>query len=86
MQILNYWKQFEHTGRVEDYLSYVSEEVSDFGKHSDTISYNGSVQMTNAERTGTMREEKREQSGANPYAGIHMGNGNDIETDAYRRI
>ena len=25
MQTLNYWKQFEHTGRVEDYLSYVSD-------------------------------------------------------------
>lgn len=24
MESLNYWKQFEHTGRVEDYLSYVS--------------------------------------------------------------
>ena len=28
MQTLNYWKQFEHTGRVEDYLSYVSEHAN----------------------------------------------------------
>ncbi len=26
MQSLNYWKQFEYTGRVEDYLSYVEKE------------------------------------------------------------
>ena len=23
MQTLNYWEQFTHTGRIEDYLSYV---------------------------------------------------------------
>lgn len=25
MQTLNYWKQFENTGRIEDYLSYREE-------------------------------------------------------------
>ncbi|MCM1569386.1 MAG: hypothetical protein NC081_08065 [Roseburia sp.] len=24
MQTLNYWKQFEHTGKIQDYLSYKS--------------------------------------------------------------
>jgi len=24
MQTINYWEQFAHTGKVEDYLSYVS--------------------------------------------------------------
>ena len=23
MQFMNYWQQFEHTGRVEDYLKYL---------------------------------------------------------------
>ena len=23
MQFTNYWQQFEHTGRVEDYLNYL---------------------------------------------------------------
>ncbi len=23
MQFINYWQQFEHTGKVEDYLSYL---------------------------------------------------------------
>lgn len=27
MQNLNYWKQFENTGKVEDYLSYCSSCV-----------------------------------------------------------
>ena len=62
MQTLNYWEQFAHTGRVEDYLSYVSNS-----------------------------QERQETSaggdkGVNPYAGIHMCNRNDIETDAYRGI
>lgn len=27
MQLTNYWKQFEHTGRVEDYLKYRQENT-----------------------------------------------------------
>ena len=31
MQFINYWQQFEHTGRVEDYLNYLrSTEGTDF--------------------------------------------------------
>ncbi len=26
MQTLNYWKQFENTGRIEDYLSYKADD------------------------------------------------------------
>lgn len=31
MSIVNYWKQFENTGKVEDYLAYASnrEEASE---------------------------------------------------------
>ena len=28
---MEYWKQFENTGRIEDYLSYVSVESRDAG-------------------------------------------------------
>ncbi len=26
MQTLNYWKQFEHTGKIEDYLTYKASD------------------------------------------------------------
>ena len=68
MESLNYWKQFEHTGRVEDYLSYVSE-------------------MSISECTAAIKNgDKADKAGVNPYAGIHMGNRNDIKTDACRGI
>ncbi len=60
MQTLNYWEQFAHTGRVEDYLSYVRNAQE--------------RQKTDADG----------DKGVNPYAGIHMCDRNDIETDAYR--
>ncbi|MBR1931173.1 MAG: hypothetical protein IJ833_06830 [Lachnospiraceae bacterium] len=71
MPIQNYWKQFEHTGKVEDYLSYrsqtrKSEEASD----ADAVA---SWEMAG-------------KSGGNPYAGIPMGDRNHIETDPYRGI
>ena len=69
MQTLNYWKQFEHTGRVEDYLSYVSDSAN--------IRY--------TEGTCDVGDTQ-EKAGVNPYAGIHMCDRNDIETDAYRGI
>ena len=62
MQTLNYWEQFAHTGRIEDYLSYVRN-----------------VQEEQQVKTGG-------ETGVSPYAGIHMCNRNDIETDAYRGI
>ena len=27
MQFTNYWEQFEHTGKVEDYLNYLRDAV-----------------------------------------------------------
>ena len=26
MQTLNYWKQFENTGKIEDYLTYIAND------------------------------------------------------------
>ncbi|MCR5755694.1 MAG: hypothetical protein K6G30_12895 [Acetatifactor sp.] len=65
MQTLNYWKQFENTGKVEDYLSYAF------------------AQQNRAEEVLKQEEDNR---GANPYATVHMGHRNGIETDAYRGI
>ncbi|MCM1325384.1 MAG: hypothetical protein NC094_02040 [Bacteroidales bacterium] len=58
MQNINYWQQFEHTGKIEDYLNY-----------------------KNCRREpGYFVEEK--MSERNPYAGVRMCDGNDIEADA----
>ncbi len=72
METLNYWKQFEHTGRVEDYLSYVSGA--------------NDLKQISPEDGGVAQKDMQEQAGVNPYAGIHMGNRDDIKTDAYRGI
>ena len=74
MQTLNYWKQFEHTGKVEDYLSYKSY-----------VGMNA-VEEPMKSASGVYRTEEHGRAGADSHAGIHMGNRNDIETDAYRGI
>lgn len=33
MQFANYWQQFEHTGRVEDYLSYLQSAEREGESH-----------------------------------------------------
>lgn len=71
MQTINYWKQFEHTGKVEDYLSYVSGR--EYTSSQITKEDNGP-------------EGQRQGTGVNPYAGIHIRDGNRVETDAYRGI
>jgi len=53
---LNYWKQFENTGKVEDYLKYCSCVAQE---------------QNRKENTSVRSAEQEEQSGANPYAGIH---------------
>uniref|UniRef100_UPI004056AF8E hypothetical protein n=1 Tax=Acetatifactor sp. TaxID=1872090 RepID=UPI004056AF8E len=79
MQISNYWKQFEHTGRVEDYLSYVAEDT-----FVPLKSIASSEIPAGTRILGEVPAD--DETGVNPYAGIHMGNGNDFKTDAYRGI
>ena len=67
MQNLNYWMQFENTGRVEDYLAYLAC---------------GSREKDEKVKRNAVQNVR--QTGVNSYAGIPMGNGNRIETDAYR--
>lgn len=69
MQTINYWKQFEHTGKVEDYLSYVS---------------GGEYSSSQGIKEDKAPEGQQQVTGVNPYAGIHIRDGNGIETDAYR--
>ena len=56
MQDLNYWKQFESTGKIEDYLNYCSCVA---------------LEQNRKENTPARSVEQAEQSGVNPYAGIH---------------
>lgn len=58
----NYWQQFTHSGRIEDYLSYIktNRQMADVNS----------------------RQQKAE--GDYPYAGFYCGNGNGINSDAYR--
>lgn len=72
MQDLNYWKQFEHTGKVEDYLSYCACNACDMQERE---------QRKNVSEAQTVAAK---QTGVNPYAGIHNSNGNRTETNAYR--
>lgn len=78
MEILNYWTQFEHTGRVEDYLAYLATQREG---QSNTKSDIG-------ETYGVLcdRDVELNRAGANPYAGIYMCNRDDIETDGCGRI
>lgn len=70
MSNLNYWKQFESTGKIEDYLSYRS--CFDHGENSDG--------------RNVARAMGQPELGENSYAGIHKCNGNDTEANAYRGI
>lgn len=70
MSNLNYWKQFESTGKVEDYLSY----CGCFAKEADSC-----------DRTVAVTAEQP-RLGENSYAGIHKCNWNDTEANAYRGI
>jgi len=69
MQTINYWEQFAHTGKVEDYLSYVS---------------GGEYKASQTTKEEKKPDVEQQGIGANPYAGIHICDRNSIETDAYR--
>ena len=73
MQFTNYWQQFEHTGRVEDYLNYLrSTEGTDF---PNACCSNTSVDCR-AEGCKTLTPGRKD------HAGIPVCNGNCIKTVA----
>ena len=55
------------------------EQFARTGRVEDYLSYVHNVQEGQKTEAGG-------EIGVNPYAGIHMCNRNDIETDAYRGI
>ena len=69
MRDMDYWRRFENTGSVEDYLSY-------------RLKYDSSGQATNAFDPGEVRTI--DEAGGKPYAGIPVGDRNDIKTDSCR--
>ena len=74
MQLADYWQQFEHTGRVEDYLNYLQNAEN--GSSSDL--------------PGTCLPDCRAEGaepftpGRKDHAGIPVCNGNCIKTDTFR--
>lgn len=65
---IEHWKQFESTGRIEDYLSFLScERQEEAEKERDS----GSVPGEAGEDRGS-----RNRTGNDSHAGIYMGQGN----------
>lgn len=75
MQFTDYWQQFEHTGRVEDYLNYLQSA----GKEDSPAAVCGSS-------SGDCRAEGAQPftSGRMDHAGIPVCNRNCIKTDTVR--
>ena len=75
MQFTDYWQQFEHTGRVEDYLNYLQSA----GKAVPPGKAGGGC-------PGDCRAEGAEPftPGRKDHAGIPVCNGNGIKTDTFR--
>lgn len=78
MQNLNYWMQFENTGKVEDYLSYCACGEMNICRDGSALT------ETDAAGMEVCAADREQRTGVNLYAGIPMGNGDGIETDAYR--
>ncbi len=76
MQTLNYWKQFENTGRIEDYLSYREECQGRQGAEKDWKTSGHREQ-----EPGTVRQER-----TGNYAGVHTCDRNDLKTEPLRGV
>ena len=74
MQFINYWQQFEHTGRVEDYLNYLQNaENGSFSDTPDTC-----LPDCRAEGCESLTPGRAD------HAGIPVCNRNRIKTDTIR--
>lgn len=67
MQTGDYWRQFESTGSIRDYLQYKGVFDSDSSEN----------------KTDPTKEKQNNQEGINrdSYAGIHICDGNGTQTD-----
>lgn len=71
---MEYWKRFENSGRIEDYLNFVSCERQERSASGADFERNGTRDA------GTVRDGRPERySGEDSYAGKHDTDGNCIE-------
>ena len=85
MQFTNYWQQFEHTGRVEDYLNYLQNAEN--RSSSDTRKRRNLRLVRNVKAPWWIAERRGVQTcpqGRLDHAGIPVCNGNCIKTDTFR--
>ena len=68
---MDYWRRFENTGSVEDYLSYRMQKGST-DRFENTFVPGGAHAV--------------DEAGGKPYAGIPVGDRNDLKTDSCGRI
>ena len=76
MQFTNYWQQFEHTGRVEDYLKYLQSA----GKEKPLAGAECKSPLVDCRAEGRTDLS----AGRMDHAGIPVCNGNCIKTDTLR--
>ena len=62
MEMANYWKQFENTGKVEDYLSYKAMLPKEKGEN---------FAVDERKQKSEVEEMSDRQQGAVPYAGFY---------------
>ena len=77
MQFANYWQQFEHTGRVEDYLNYLQSAEREGESHGVKGGCTGEIWR---------KESQSLLPGRMNHAGIPVCNRNGIKTDTIWRI
>lgn len=80
MKSWNYWQQFAHTGRIDDYLSYASCAALEMVQEDYRVTQKESCAAENSR----YEKPKKEDSGVRQDAGIYMCNRNDTEADACR--
>ncbi len=77
MQTLNYWKQFENTGKIEDYLSY----KANYSQRPDSV-----VAGCKSDYQGTFRNCPEGEGMDEGYAGVHTSDRNDFKTVSHGGI
>lgn len=65
MQTLNYWKQFENTGKIEDYLTYIANDSQRSEKRSQAAGCKSDYR--DSSRAGTDREGAGKDTCRNSY-------------------
>lgn len=71
---MEYWKRFENSGRIEDYLNFISCERQERSASGADFERNGTRDA------GTVRDGRPEiYSGEDSYAGKYDTDGNCIE-------